>query len=132
MTGTDQYYEKLESFKQNESPEVILLIADDPDLTRIIVAWMSMAVSKSNRCTELRGDSAHEVWAWLWENTVYSRKELTAKSGLIDHRFERRLDTLIGNRILYPDGTVNSFVQRYLREKVLTLFAAKPKKFAKK
>jgi len=30
-------------------------------------------------------------------------------------------------RIIYRDGTVNSFVQRYLREKVLKLFAAKPK-----
>ncbi|MHC4982122.1 MAG: hypothetical protein ACYTF6_03005 [Planctomycetota bacterium] len=35
---------------------------------------------------------------------------------------------LIGNRILYPDGTVNSFVRRYLREKVLNLFDGRPKK----
>ncbi len=38
---------------------------------------------------------------------------------------ERKLKPLIGNRVLYPDGTVNSFVQRYLRERVLKLFDAK-------
>jgi hypothetical protein len=37
-----------------------------------------------------------------------------------------KLRSLIGNRILYPDGTVNSFAQRYLRERVLKLFQAKP------
>ena len=39
---------------------------------------------------------------------------------------------LIANRILYPDGTANSFVQRYLREQVLELFDAKLKRPAKK
>ena len=34
---------------------------------------------------------------------------------------------LIGNRVLYPDGTVNSFVQRYLRDRVLKLFEPKVK-----
>jgi len=35
---------------------------------------------------------------------------------------------LIGNRIIYPDGTINSYVQRYLREQVVKLFEAKSKK----
>ncbi|HJX36106.1 MAG TPA: hypothetical protein VJ280_04010 [Dehalococcoidales bacterium] len=38
---------------------------------------------------------------------------------------------LIGNRILYPDGTVNSYVQRYLREKVINLFDKKTRKITK-
>jgi hypothetical protein len=44
---------------------------------------------------------------------------------------ERKLKPLVGNRVLYPDGTVNSFVQRYLRERVLKLFDTKPRKPAK-
>ena len=38
--------------------------------------------------------------------------------------------TAVG-RGLYPDGTVNSFVLRYLRERVLKLLDAKPRKPAK-
>lgn len=45
--------------------------------------------------------------------------------------FERRLAPLVGNGVLYPNGTVNSFVQCYLRERVLKLFDAKPRKSAK-
>ena len=44
---------------------------------------------------------------------------------------EHKLKPLVGNRVLYPDGTVNSFVQRYLRERVLKLFDTKPRKSAK-
>ena len=39
MTNADLYAEKLELFKQKETPEVVLLIADAPELTKIIVAW---------------------------------------------------------------------------------------------
>jgi len=38
--------------------------------------------------------------------------------------------TAVG-RGLYPDGTANSFVLRYLRERVLKLLDAKPRKPAK-
>ncbi len=44
---------------------------------------------------------------------------------------ENKLRKLINNRIIYPDGTVNSFVQRYLREQVVRLFDPKLKKAAK-
>ena len=56
---------------------------------------------------------------------------LTCRRGtewLSDFKFDEKVETLIGNRIIYPDGTVNSFVQRYLREKVPGLFNAKPKR----
>ena len=132
MTSPDRFAERLKAFKQQETPEVVLLIADESDLTKIIVAWMSMAVSRNRKCSKLRGDSPHAVWEWLWQNIRYSQDELMAKSGLFAHRFERKLETLVGNRIIYPDGTINTFVQRYLREKVVKLFAAKPKKSAGK
>jgi len=45
---------------------------------------------------------------------------------------ENKMKPLIGNRIIYPDGTVNSFVERYLREQVVKLFETKPKRLGKK
>jgi len=57
---------------------------------------------------------------------------LSVKSVLSSYDIEKRIKPLIANRILYPDGTVNSFVQRYLREQVLKLFDAKHKKTATK
>jgi len=52
---------------------------------------------------------------------------LLEKSALQDYEVKKILPHLVGNRVIYPDGTVNSFVQRFLREKVVNLFAAKTK-----
>ena len=128
----DFYEEKLEHFKKNEQPEAVLLIADEPNLINIVVSWTNTKVTRAKKPVNLRGDSESEVWEWLWKNTIYSREELIAKSALSEHGFDRKMTPLIGNRVLYPDGTVNSFVQRYLRDRVMKLFDAKPKRPAKK
>lgn len=123
----DLYAEKLAHFKENEKPEVVLLIADEPELIKVIVAWTNTAVTRAEKLSPLHGDSESEVWEWLWKNATYSREELAAKSALTEYGFDKKMAPLIGNRVLYPDGTVNSYVQRYLRDRVLKLFEAKPK-----
>jgi hypothetical protein len=130
----DLYTEKLNWFKQNERPEVVLLITANPDLVKIVVAWTSLAVRRVNELTGLPGGSESETWEWLWENTTYSPKELKKKIGtsLSEIALENKMKPLIGNRIIYPDGTVNSFVERYLREQVVKLFEVKPKRPVKK
>ncbi len=123
----DRYAEKLAWFKLNERPEVVLLIADNPELARIVVAWTPFKVSRAQKLRALSGDSESEVWEWLWRNARYSPAELMDKIGvsLSEAGQESRMKPLIGNRILYPDGTVNSFVHRYLRDRVLKLFDTK-------
>jgi hypothetical protein len=130
----DVYTEKLAWFKQNEKPEAVLLIADNSELIKIVVAWKSLVVRHANKLTGFPGGPESEAWAWLWENTTYSLKELKEKIGtsLSEIALENKMRPLIGNRIIYPDGTVNSFVERYLRERVLKLFETKPKKSVKK
>lgn len=128
----DPYAEKLNRFKENEKPEAVLLVGDDPQMIKVVVAWTNTAVERAKKLTRLRGESESEAWEWLWRNTRYSREELVAKSALPAFIFDAKLEPLIGNRVLYPDGTVNSFVARYLRERVLKLFAAKPRRASKK
>lgn len=84
----------------------------------------------TEKLTELPGESENEVWEWLWQNARYSTTELIEKIGVpfSTPGLENKMKPLIGNRILYPDGTINSFVQRYLRDQVLKLFDAKSKK----
>lgn len=122
-----RYEEKLAEFKADEKPEVVLLLGDDADLLRITVAWTNMATSPAKKETRPpKADNANEWWNWLWENTTYSRQELMEKAHQSYQGFDQKVKALIGNRILYPDGSINSFVQRYLRERVLKLFQAKP------
>ncbi len=130
--SNDLYEEKLNWFKQNEKPEVVLLIADDTERIKIVVAWTNTATRRKKKLTRLRDDSDSEVWEWLWENVEYSPQELMLKSSARQYGFDSKLDSLIGNRVLYPDGTVNSFLQRYLRQRVLGFFDGKPKRAVKR
>ncbi|MBM3333540.1 hypothetical protein FJY63_02655 [Candidatus Sumerlaeota bacterium] len=119
--------EKLDYFKGLERPEAVLLIAGSSQLVRIAVAWRDTRISKARRLTKSPRKSDEAVWRWLWESVRYSRKDLLARIPLSDSRTPRDFDALVANRVLYPDGTLNSFVERYLRERVLTIFKARSK-----
>ena len=127
------FVEKLSLFKQNEKPETVLVIADNQELIKVIVGWSILDVKPTDKMTKLMGDSENEVWDWLWKNTGFSLTELKAKTGVpySESVLEQKMKLLIGNRILYPDGTINSYIQRYLRGEVAKLFEAKAKKSTK-
>jgi hypothetical protein len=131
---SDLFIEKLAWFKQNEKPEAVLLIADEPERIKIVIAWTNIQVVQAENLTEPVNTSEKGIWAWLWENTVFPREELIGAIGtaLSDAGLEKKMRPLIGNRIIYQDGTVNSYVQRYLREKVINLFESKTRKIARK
>ncbi len=129
----DSYLEKLAWFKQNEKPETVLLVADNSERIKLVIAWSNLNVGRTENLTELKSEAENEIWEWLWENTSYSKAELKGKSGIgSEIALEGKMKPLIGNRVIYPDGTVNSYVQRYLREQVVRLFEVKPKRSAKK
>jgi hypothetical protein len=130
--ANDLYYEKLNWFKENEKPEIVLFITDNEPRTRIVIAWTNTKTSVLMKVGPLNTDVESEIWDWLWHNTEFSLDELRMKSAISSIEIENRLRPLIANRIIYPDGTVNSFVQRYLRDRVLKLFDAKPKRASAK
>jgi hypothetical protein len=119
---TDVWKQRLKAFKESEQPETVLVVAGQGELLRIIVAWMQTAVCRTRRLTKLQDESETQVWAWLWENMQYDRMELLTRVPNATAKTERNLDALIANRVLYPDGTVNAFVGRYLKHRVAGLF----------
>lgn len=130
----DLYRQKLAWFKQNERPEVVLLVADNTERIKIVVVWGNLDVRRAEKLTELTGESENDAWEWLWQNAKYSRTDLMEKAGisLSESALDSKIKPLIGNRVLYPDGNVNSFVQRYLRDRVVKLFELKPKRSTRK
>lgn len=124
----DMFFRGLQWFKQNEKPEVVLFIADRPAIAKIVIAWTNTTVTRSENTASPCDKSSNATWEWLWENTVFSRDELRAKSGQGRYDFDQEFEKLVGNHILYPDGTVHSFVQKYLQDQVLKLFDGKTKR----
>jgi hypothetical protein len=86
------FTERLAYFKQNEKPEVVLLIADNPDFIKIIVAWSMLDIKWEEKAAGLPGDSEKEVWEWLWKNARFSLAELKEKADipLADWVLEKR------------------------------------------
>jgi len=126
------YLEKLNWFKENEKPEVVLFVTDYEPRTRIVIAWTNTKTTMLKNISPLKTNVESEIWDWLWQNTAFSLDELRMKSSVSSLEIDRLLRPLVANRLIYPDGTVNSFVQRYLRERVLKLFDAKHKTTATK
>ncbi len=117
------WQEKLSAFKENEQPEATLMIAGQTELMRIALAWKQTEVSRGRRLSKLQGNSEADIWAWLWKNVRYDRAALLGRIPGASNRTARNLDALIGCRVLYPDGTINAYVERYLKERVVKLFA---------
>ncbi len=78
----DLYAQKLAWFKQNERPEAVLLVADDPELTKVVVAWTSLDVRPVVKPSRFQGESERDVWDWLWANVHYSTDDLAERSSL--------------------------------------------------
>lgn len=132
--AVDLFIEKLNLFKRNEKPEAVLMISDNPEFIKIIVAWSNLDVKYAGDIKGSPGESEQETWKWLWSNTSFSISELKEKLGtsLSVPALKDKIKPLIGNRVIYPDGSVNSFVERYLREQVVSLFETKSKKSGRK
>ena len=49
--GENFYVDKLAWFKQNEKPEVVLILADDPERIGIVIAWTNINVKPAETMT---------------------------------------------------------------------------------
>ncbi|MFC1737008.1 hypothetical protein ACFL1X_12900 [Candidatus Hydrogenedentota bacterium] len=121
--GTWQH--ELNRFKEKEEPETVLLVAGSSQLIRIVVAWYNADVKRARRLTECGGTDDETIWQWLWENARYSQEDLMNRIPDANASTKRKVQALKANRVLYPDGTVNSYVEKYLREMVIRVFSGR-------
>ncbi|HSF20329.1 MAG TPA: tetratricopeptide repeat protein [Vicinamibacteria bacterium] len=112
MTDTP-YNETLGRFKKSETVDAVLIVGDDGELVRLLLAWRNARPQPRRYISAPKGDE----WRWLWDNTDFSTNDLIASSGLSRDTFEKKWAVLTGNRIVYPDGTIHSQVARSLQER---------------
>ena len=116
------YGETLAWFKGHEKPEVVLLIADQKSLMKILVAWGSLSLRARSELSPFPTGDENDRWKWLWDNTDFDMFPLCEKLGVPEQYLKGLMPLLIGNRVVYPDGTIHSLAQRYLNSSVLRLF----------
>ena len=123
MMRNDTWSRRLNEFKRSEQPGAVLLVANSPELMRILVAWTQTDIARATRITASPNASEEESWTWLWKNVQYDREKFLARIPNGNKRTPANLDALIASRVLYPDGTINQYVERYLKERVIKLFS---------
>ncbi|HPO12013.1 MAG TPA: hypothetical protein PLI09_01105 [Candidatus Hydrogenedentes bacterium] len=118
----DLWLERLEIIKRQESPETVLIVAGSVELTRIVVAWKGIKTNRKKKLSACNSIDNQALWCWLWENVVYSEDWFYSRITGCRKKAQQNFEVLVANRVLYPDGTINGYVERYLRGKVLNLF----------
>jgi hypothetical protein len=84
-------------------------------LRRFIVAWPKIKITVMPSTKGIPEDES-ERWEWLWKQIKYDVDGLATISGISKSLIEINLQTLKGNRVIYPDGTVSSFATKILRQ----------------
>lgn len=114
------YQSELASFKAKETPDSVLLL--DAGLWRFLIAWKNLSLSRKRRLSIPVGRDEKSMWQWLWENASFSVDELALLAGACVKETEEKLKMLSGVRMVYPDGTLNSYVEKLLKARVVMLF----------
>jgi hypothetical protein len=119
----NRFQETLDTYKQNEKPESVLLVAQDRHLLRLLAVWDETRVQRRRRLSPFPENGDDEMcWQWLWINACYSVEELAGLTGFSTDAVEKKMGVLIGNRLVYPDGTMSQLAAQFLRIRVLSLF----------
>lgn len=119
-TARNVYARELDWFKANELPECALLV--DDSLLRFLVAWKRLAVTRTKRLTRVTKRNKAGLWQWLWQNAVFSLEDFAVLTGASVPTATARFKMLSGNAMIYPDGTLNSYVDKLLKARTVLLF----------
>lgn len=107
------FEEILEEFKKNESVEDVLPVMDNLSLQKILIAWSKISISRLP-IKKAAPSIPNELWRWLWDQIEFKQDEITEITG-IKFDLSKLLKILIGNRIIYPDGSISSFASKILK-----------------
>lgn len=97
--------EALEAFRAAERQDAAFIMADEPAVVKLCVAWRAVQLDVLPQ----GAPPAREVarWAWLWDAVEIDKDALAAATGLMRHELDRALRMAVANRLIYPDGGVS-------------------------
>jgi hypothetical protein len=111
--------ELLKYFKKTEAAENIIPLVESEELRNGLVAWKSVAIKyKDNSECELKDEASR--WDWMWNQVEYDVKKFGVVAGIAPQHAQQLLIRLQGLRLIYPDGTVNSFASKYLQAIIMS------------
>lgn len=114
----------LKKFKEGETADSIVPLVEDVDLRNGVVAWKSVIV-RNKGMAECEENSEAAQWEWLWKQVDFDLDNFSTVAGVAKQKVTPLFMRMKGLRLIYPDGTVNSYAMKYLQSIIL---AKLPKK----
>jgi len=116
--------EVLKEFKEREEDcvENVAPLLEDGALRNALLAWKSVAIKYKNP-TECQHKDETSRWNWLWSQIEYDQSMFGTVSGAKPAEVVNLITRLIGLRLIYPDGTINTMARQYLQAMIMAKLA---------
>jgi hypothetical protein len=111
--------EILASFKKDEEAENIVAVINDDELQNGLIAWKSVRI-KYKTATDCNESDPTAKWNWLWDQIDYDSQAFGVVAGAKAQDVGRLIARLIGLRLIYPDGTINTLSKQYLQTIIMS------------
>jgi len=114
------FEEAIEFFKGEELVEdITVLFSKDQaayaeSLRKIVSAWPKIKLERTP-AKKPCPDDEYGRWIWLWDQVSYDLEEIKKITG-VRMAVEALTKILIGNRIIYPDGTISGWAGKALKQ----------------
>jgi hypothetical protein len=118
--------ETLGHFKKIESAESIIPLVDDESLRGAVVAWKSVVIKyiDASDCGE-KNEAAQ--WNWLWTKVEFDLTSYGVVAGLKPQEVRNVFLRIAGLRLIYPDGTINTYAAKFLQALIMAKLPKPPK-----
>lgn len=110
------YYKKLD--EQDDGASATFCLLSDTEAKLVLMAWKGYPVPWKAPTGDAPDTQDSRAWDWLWKGCRPDFDVLAARANVLPSVIRGKFDLLRGNRLIYPDGTINPWADRILRAEI--------------
>jgi hypothetical protein len=120
--------ELIAPFRDDAQDNAVVILGDD-EAVRVLSAFRMVEHRWSYpRAKPPANASKVATWKWLTSTWRIDTDELARAAGLSEETAQSKLDVLLANRLIYPDGTISKGANFALQSHSMTKLGLKPKR----
>lgn len=122
----------LASFKNSASPVTLNSIVRDENMVQFLSCFLAVGCDLQTETEEPAPESRSELWLWLWSHCTFDLDALVHSYGQTEEYTLNKLAQAKMNQWIYPDGTVQKYIDQYLKALIAAEFSELAGKTRKK
>ena len=103
---------------EKDSPESVAPLLDNVELRNGLVSWRSVSI-RYRDASDCHHKDETSQWNWLWQQIEYDKSTFGTVAGIKPAQVDTLITRLMGLRLIYPDGTINTMAKQYLSAMIM-------------